>query len=244
MKSDNPNRAPATVAAIAAGLLMLVFGTTYRVLEARLAAPVNRTPINPAALERFPLQIAGWTGQDIPLDDAVVRATGTDARINRGYSRHNGLESVSLYVACGANARGLMVHRPEVCYIGAGWTLLDRRSMELSLADGTKLPCSIFEFSRGGLDARRMTVLNYFIVDGQHCGDASLLRSRAWRGSGTVSYVVQVQIAASQETTTGGSATTLVCAFAVDSASFIAQLFEDLEKDRNLGEIRELPKGK
>jgi len=231
-KNDKPNRRPVIVAAIAASFLMLVFGLGYHVLAARLAAPINTSPISPTALERLPLQIGSWTGQDAPLDEAVVRATDTDAHISRRYSRHNASESIWLYAACGVRARDLMPHRPEVCYTGAGWTLMNRRSMELPLSDGMKLPCNILEFSRGALNTNRIFVLDYYIVDGQYCHDVSLLRSKAWRGSGTVGYVAQVQIATPiTATPTADSATRLVSDFAIDSASSIAQLLETVEEN-------------
>jgi hypothetical protein len=185
------------------------------------------------------MQIGSWTGHDVPLDKTIVRATGSDAHISRRYSRRSGPESVSLYIACGVDARALMPHRPEVCYISAGWTLQDRHSMELSLHDGTTLPCSIFHFSRGGLNAERIVVLDYFVVDGWYCGDVSLLRSRAWRGSGTVDYVVQVQIIASTATLRNDSAKELVVDFGVDSASAIARLFENIGVKSNTDQIRE-----
>jgi hypothetical protein len=235
MTSHDTTRRPVVVAAITASFLILTGGLTYRALAARLGAPVNRAPVDPAALDRLPLEIGGWTGQDVPLDEAIVRKTGTDAHINRRYSRGNGSESISLYIACGVTARALMPHRPEVCYVGAGWTLVDRQPTELPLNDGTTLPCSIFQFSRGGLNAEGMIVIDYFIVDGQYCGDVSLLRSRAWRGSATVRYVAQVQIVASIGAATTDSVTRLVSAFAVDSASLIARLFEGVGSERILG---------
>ncbi len=238
-KNDNPNQRPVIVAVVVAGFLMLVSTAAYRVLAARLAAPVNASPIPPAALERFPLQIGGWLGQEVPLDEAIVRATDTDAHINRRYSRHNGSESILLYVACGVKARDLMPHRPEVCYTGAGWTLIDKRSMELPLSDGMKLPCSAFQFSRGTLNTKKTVLLNYYIVDGQYCRDVSLLRSKAWRGSGTVRYVAQVQIVASTTVNLNAdSAARLVCDFAAESASSISRLFESAEEDLHSDKAR------
>lgn len=238
MMSCSQDRRVVVAAAIAASLLMLAFGLTYRVLEAQMLTPTSNSPLDPDALEGFPMQIGGWTGQDVPINDAIVRRTGTDAHISRRYSRGKGWDSVSLYVACGAKARVLMPHRPEICYVRAGWTLVDRHSMELLPDDRMELPCSVFEFTQGGLNTRKLILLNYFVVDGQYCGDVSLLRSKAWRGSGTIDYVVQVQIVASSETATADSAIRLVCAFAVDSASSVARLFDGLEEDRILGEVR------
>ena len=231
MKTENQNTRPVMIAAITAGLLMLVFGLGYRVLAARLSAPVNTIPMLPGALERLPLQIGGWAGQKVPLDEAIVRATKTEAHINRRYSRHNSSEYILLYVAYGVRARDLMPHRPEVCYTGAGWTLTDKNSMELPLSDGMKLPCNVLQFSRGTLNTKKTVVLNYYIVDGQYCGDVSLLRSKAWRGSGTVRSVAQVQIVASVAyNLTADSAERIICNFAVESAPSISRLFESAEE--------------
>ena len=229
-KNDNPNRKSITVAAIAAGLVIIVFSVAYSVLAARLVAPVNTISLPTAALERLPLQIGSWTGKETPLDEEIVRATDTDAHISRIYSRHNAFEYISLYIAYGVRARDLMPHRPEVCYTGTGWTLIDKRSLKLPLSDEKELPCNIFQFSRGTLDTKKTVLLNYYIVDGQHCPDVSLLRSKAWRGSGKIRYVAQVQIATStMMNLNSSSAEREVCTFAVESASSISSLFESNE---------------
>ncbi|MBW1869140.1 MAG: hypothetical protein JRI73_07560, partial [Deltaproteobacteria bacterium] len=69
-KSDNLNRRPVIIATIAASSIMLSFGIGYRVLAARLAAPVDTIPLSPEALERLPLQLGDWTGREVPLDEA------------------------------------------------------------------------------------------------------------------------------------------------------------------------------
>ena len=226
---ENPesNRKSVVFAAAVATFIMLFLGLGYRVLAARLAGPVDTTPIRPEALQQLPLQMGGWTGQEVPLDEAIVRATDTDALINRRYLRYNGLESVSLYIASGVRARDLMPHRPEVCYTGAGWTLTDRRSMDLPLNNGMNLPCNVLQFSQGVLNSSKVIVLDYYLVDGQYCRDVSLVRLKAWRGSGIIGYVAQVQIATPITVTqTAHSARTIISDFAVESALSIADLFE------------------
>ncbi len=217
---------------------MLVFGLAYRAVAAKLEAPVDGTPISPAALARFPLQVGDWTGEDVPMDEAIIRATDTDARVNRRYTRRGRLEVVSFYIASGVKARDLMPHRPEVCYTGAGWTLTDRQSAELPLRDAAKLPCNIMQFSRGAFNTQRIIVLDYYLVDGQYCADVSLLRSKAWRGSGTVRYVAQIQITTSvTPTLDAAAAAKCVRDFAVESAALTASLFDDPKMDRNKGEL-------
>ena len=233
MINNVPSSRPAMFAAIAASLLMLVGGLAYYAIAARLPVPKVAAPIAPDALERIPLQIANWSGEDIPIDEDIIIRTGTDAHINRRYSRGNGLESVLLYATSGADIGALIGHRPEVCYVGSGWAPVDCRSVELPLTDGTELPCSIFEFSRGGLRVQRVVVLNYFIADGQHCGNASATRSRAGYRLAEVRYITQVQIVASVKlNVSSDSAKRLVSDFAVDSALSITKLSDDIQNDR------------
>ncbi len=240
MTRDKPNYKSVISAVLTTSILMLASGLSYRVLAMQMHMPLSGTPIAPGALERLPLKVGDWAGQDIPLDEAITRKTDADALINRQYSRGDSLGSVGLYVACGTRVNELMQHQPDVCYIGGGWTLVDYRRTELQMNGQVKLPCGIFQFHREDLTTRRIIVLHYFIADRQHYGNISLLRSRVWRVFGSVDYVAHVQIVADCGTLTTDSATRTVCDFAVDSASSIAELFEEIEKERR--DLRDLPK--
>ena len=180
-------------AAVAAAFMMVIFGAAHRSLTTLLSIPENFSSMPPDALDEFPMQINQWVGVEEPLDEAVIEATDTDAHISRRYYRYDSPQEVWLYIAAGKRARDLMPHRPEVCYIGAGWTLTNNDSRELSLDSGTVLPCNIFQFTKGTLNPKKIVILDYYIVDGQICRDISLLRSKIWRGSGYVDYVIQVQ---------------------------------------------------
>jgi EpsI family protein len=232
IKNKNPNQKSIALAATAAGLVIIIFNVAYRVLASRLADPVNTITLTPAELEQLPLQIGNWTGKETPLAEAIVLATDTDAHISRIYSKRNATEYVSLYIAYGVRARDLMPHRPEVCYTGAGWTPIDKESRKLPLRNENEieLPCNIYTFSKGTLSTKKTLVLNYYIVDGQYSRDVSLLRSKAWRGSGMIRYVAQVQIVASTTVNQNASSVeNIICAFATESASAIATIFENTE---------------
>ena len=133
-----------------------------------------------------------------------------------------------------------MMHRPEVCYTVAGWTLIDRHVVELPVGDNRTLPCSLFAFSHGSLNTRKMIVLDYFIVNGEYSPDMSLLQRKAWTGYRTVNYAAQVQIAVSGNALTAESARKVVSDFAADSASSIVRLFENLEEDSGSKEPHQL----
>jgi EpsI family protein len=230
-KKDNYNPKAVVAAAVVSSLIVIAFSAAYRVLAARLVAPVDAVALPPAALDKLPLQIGEWSGKDIPLDEAIIQATDTDAHLNRIYSRGNGTEIVSLYIAYGVRARDLLPHRPEVCYSGAGWTRTDKHSKELNLDNGIELPCNILQFSRGTLNTKKTVVLNYYIVDRHYHRDISKLRTKVWQGSGAVRYVAQVQIAASTTVSRNSSSTEkTIKAFGAESAPVIYELFEYSEK--------------
>jgi len=234
MKNSNPNRRMVIGAAVAASFLMFASGVGYRVLAQWLEGPTDVEPLSPDALARLPMQIGEWSGTEMPMGDDIVEATDTDAHISRAYSRYNASEYIRLYVAYGVKARDLMPHRPEVCYTGNGWTIIDRDTLELPLSDGTKLPCNVFQFSRGTLNNEKVIVLDYYIVDGEYCHDVSLLRSKAWRGSGAIRHIAQVQITASiAGDFTADSAARVVRPFAIESAPFISRVFKNAEEDQH-----------
>jgi len=192
---ESSNGRRPVLAALSVGMVLLAgAGVGHRLAAERYARPGTSDPLAPGTLAKLPLKLGGWTGQDVPLDEDTVSRTDTDQHVNRLYQRGGSMEAVSLFVAYGVRLRDLMPHRPEVCYPGAGWTLKDSQRAELPLEDGRTLPCQIQRFVRGGLEAKRITVLNYYIVDGSYCPDVELLRSKAWRLTSRGRYVAQVQI--------------------------------------------------
>lgn len=225
------NQKKVFIAAIVVIFLMFLFGLSQHILANKLLFTGEMIPIDPNVLATFPMEIGMWTGQEVPLDEAIIEATDTDARISRSYSRNNGLESVSLYVAFGQRSRDLMPHRPEVCYIGAGWTQAANQSDELQLEDGTKLPCTIMQFTRGALGQSKVMILDYYIVDGEFSRDVSLLRSKIWRGSGAIKYTAQIQISmpvsAGQNT---DSVKEVISEFAIESSLLLKKLLATFNK--------------
>jgi len=182
------------IAVVVAAAVLLGVGLGYRVLAHHLERGSERAAIRRGTLKQLPLRIGNWVGREEALDESIVRATAVDDYVNRFYVRRADNQVVRLWLAFGVRARDLMPHRPEVCYPGAGWTLRDQNTTVLRLRDGTALRVRIFAFARGGLDPRDLTVLNYYIVDGETSEDVSLLRSKAWRGQGAIGYMAQVQI--------------------------------------------------
>lgn len=211
-------------ALLVAVALLAGAGIAFRALDTYLGA-TDQIPLAAGSLSRIPLQVGQWEGQDVPLDEAIRRATDTDDLVNRHYTRGGGRELVALYVACGVKTRDLAPHRPEVCYPGAGWMVSGSDDLELALADGSALACRLLRFSKGGFDLRQIAVVNYYIVDGRYCPDVSLLRSKSWRGSRGVEYTVQVQITCWADGLRDlEAAEASATAFAAESADAIASI--------------------
>ncbi len=186
------NSSPGVVVAV---VLLVGTGGGYRHLQGRYADLADSIRVIPGSLSVIPMSFSDWDGIDVPLDPNVIQATDTDDLINREYAR--GRDMVSLYVAMGVRIRDLIPHRPEVCYIGAGWTLEGGRVRTVSLDDGTSFQCRLQEFSRGSMAKEHINVLHYYIVDGRYCADVSLLRKTAWRFDEGPHYSAQVHLVAS-----------------------------------------------
>jgi len=209
------------VVVLAGGIGFRALAHTYRSAGGSLVLP-------PGALDRLPLQLGDWHGEDVAVDAFIVRASDTDQMIQRAYYRHSPPERVSIAVTYGLRTRDLAPHRPEICYPGNGWVLAGERRLDIALPDGGALPCRLLHFDKGGLDARRLAVLNYFIVDGIRTPDVELLRSTMWRPSGGIDYVAQVQVTSIVEHVLDDPEKTLR-EFAWRSAGPILDLFQAAE---------------
>ena len=84
---------------IAAVLLLVSSGITYRVLASRLKLVVD-TPVElPVPLSDFPLQIGQWTGEDVPIPPNIQRAARNDASLNRLFINKSNNQWVNIYIA-------------------------------------------------------------------------------------------------------------------------------------------------
>lgn len=96
----------------------------------------------------IPAAFAGWSpapGGDVVLPDVPgsLSARLYSDRIARTY-RRDGSPEVMVAVAYGAaQSDGLQLHRPESCYPAVGFTITERRLVDLPLAPGVALPAAM-----------------------------------------------------------------------------------------------------
>lgn len=220
------------MAAIVASFVMFGVGVAYRVLAGDVLTAEGTIAVDAAVLNRLPMQIGDWVGQEVAVDERIMQATGGDAHINRQYSRRGGLESISLYIVLGTNTHDIMSHRPLGCYRASGWTLIGRDSAAIPLSSGPPIPSLIYQFYREGTPSDKVTVLHYCYADGKYFDEVMKVLSEGWRGLRSIGYAAQVQVIAFSQTLTDDAGIQLVTDFTVDSAAVIAELLARIEEDR------------
>lgn len=102
-------------------------------------------------LETFPLEIDGYTGKDIPVDEEISRVLDADSSINRAY---NGAKGSSVILHASAWLRpetiaSVAPHSPKVCYTNAGWKILKEQTVQFSAPSG-KWPVCLLLLDREG----------------------------------------------------------------------------------------------
>ena len=179
-------------------ILVVASGLTYRVLAFRLKQIAQTPIVLPMPLSNFPTKVGTWTGQDVPIPQNIQRVASNDDFINRLYINNLNNEWVNVYVAYTARPRTMLGHSPEICYVGGGWVHDSTQPAQVvSKANGT-IPCLIHSFHRPSPEYEQITVLNFYIVNGQLTTDESVFSGLGWRtpniSGNQARYVTQVQI--------------------------------------------------
>lgn len=102
-----------------------------------------------ADLSTIPSAIDGWVGEEVKINDETVRVLDAQSFFSRIYREPGGRE-ITLHVANWRNPDTIVAapHHPEICYAGAGWSLIERRVDEFPTAKG-KVPIELILFQKG-----------------------------------------------------------------------------------------------
>lgn len=211
--------------AIAGAAILLLSGAGYHVLAAKLDGPDTAVSLPAGMLTRLPLNIDGWSSEELKIQEAVIDATDTDDHISRIFREEATGRVVVLFVGYGLAARDLLPHRPEVCYPGAGWVAVERKVMPLDMSSGIEWSAQVHRFRRGALNQERVVVINYYLIDGDVSPEVSGLREKAAEFHRDWRYIAQVLISCA-ETPIGDDAQEVALRFAAQSAEPIRQLLE------------------
>lgn len=179
-------------------LITVGSGFIYRDFESKYSKNSLDKIVLPVPLVNFARQIGDWEGQDIELSETVQKIAGNDDFVNRLYHNKVQNKSVGFYVAYAGQPRNMLGHRPQNCYVGAGWILEETIETEFKSASGVVIPCLIHSFKKPLPDASRVMVLNYYVLNGVPTNKEAEFNSLSFRMpniAGEIAhYVAQVQI--------------------------------------------------
>jgi hypothetical protein len=206
-------------------IAMGICGFAYKGIAHRLQK--SEMPIKLAVpLQAFPLVIGDWSGTVAPLDVNAVEIAGNDDFCNRHYVNTNTGYWANIYIAYSARPRTMLGHRPDVCYVGAGWVHDSTEVSSFISKSGTKVPCLIHRFHLPGPHQEDLVVLNFYIINGKTSAEESGFSGLEWRTpniNGDIArYVAQIQISSMLEN--------VVRAAAADTADSMLDFFPNSTK--------------
>jgi hypothetical protein len=215
------DRAVSKRACVFALIAMAICGFAYKTIAYRLYQSADSKASLPVALKTFPIAIGDWLGKDIPLEQSVAQAAGNDDFCNRVYVNKNTNSWANVYIAYSIRPRTMLGHRPDACYVGAGWIHDSTEPSSFVSKSGIKIPCLLHRFHLPQPRQEELVVLNFYIINGQTSARESGFSGIEWRApniNGDIAhYVAQVQISSALEN--------LVRAAAADTADSILRFF-------------------
>jgi EpsI family protein len=113
-------------------------------------------------LNRFPQQLGGWTGTDIPIDKDVLNILGPGDFLLRIYQDKSQSKTpyVDVFIAYFPSQRaGDTIHSPQHCLPGSGWAPVENQRITLNTPGHKPFPANRYLIAKG--DAREL-VLYWF----------------------------------------------------------------------------------
>jgi hypothetical protein len=162
---------PVWLAAVMAVLLLVTAGYAYRAATAHMPGAAVATVKLPIPLEQFPLQVAGWVGQDLPLPETTaeyMRKNFADDFISRRYVNASVGQWADVYVVyCSSRPGGILGHQPRVCFPAHGWIHDGTVTSEIASSSGRPISCLIHRFHKPAPSFQEIVVLSFYILNGQ-----------------------------------------------------------------------------
>ena len=144
-------------------------------------------------LDKFPLKIGNWQGQNIKIEDRVLDILGTKDVIIRRYKDKSG-DSVILTVVYSNNNRDSF-HPPEYCYIGGGGKLISKAKERIPLGGGRSFIANklIMQYSEATIKAWYWYSAGGTFMDNYYLQQAYFIL-KAFKGSGLDGALIKVSI--------------------------------------------------
>jgi len=122
---------------IRANILIGIFSIAILVMALYIYG--GKKSIQRVNIQNFPVQFAGWSGQDVPVDERTYQMLQVDeeSMLFRHY-RNKEDNLVELCIVAGMNNRESF-HPPEVCYSGKGTDFIDKGLETVEISDGSTI---------------------------------------------------------------------------------------------------------
>ncbi len=195
-------RVGSVVAFLAALLLLILAGMTYRIL-ASYRKDIVGTRINlPVPLSDFPTEIGNWMGKDLKIPTTTkeyMEKNFADDYFSRRYINSVASAWADVYVVyCSTNPAGMLGHNPLICRRAQGWIHDNTEPSQFVTRAGRKIDCLVHRFHKPAPKYEEVVVLNFYILNGQLTADENDF-SGPWGRSPNIAgdparYVAQVQI--------------------------------------------------
>ena len=109
---------------MAVAVALLAASAAGRAWQARRVDQALRDGrLPPFHVAEIPMTLGPWTGQDIPMDPQIAKATGSSEQIQRRYQNGVTGQYVDMIFLYGPSS-DVFIHAPEVCYPAAGYDRL------------------------------------------------------------------------------------------------------------------------
>lgn len=124
--------------ALVGGALLMTAAVTWARLPNRRVVAITRGEV----ADTIPMQVGDWTGTSsgdlvMPAEDERKAANVYDEQVARSYVNNEKSAEVMFVLAYDRTQSGmLMVHRPESCYPGSGFTITSDEPIAIRLATG------------------------------------------------------------------------------------------------------------
>lgn len=187
------------------GCLLMVFsGLAYRLTAKQLDLLAQSPVLRKVLFSGFPYEAGPWMGEELPLDETVLKVANNEDYISRRYWNAERDMEVTFYIAYTSKPINMDGHRPTVCYAGNGWLHEETKEVEVDPVYGDGVAALLHTFRRPMSSFPKVYVLNYYIVSGQvttdHRAFGGLRYRRVIQSSNNPRYVAQVQISSTSST--------------------------------------------
>jgi EpsI family protein len=188
---------------LAVCMVLIACGAAYRITMAKYRPLMSARIELPVPLSAFPLNIGDWRGEERPLTPEIEHIAGNDDYTHRVYLNRATGEGVFFYIAYSGRPATMIGHRPQVCYVGAGWINDASDPDVVASTGGMRLPCLVHRFHMPPPQSSNVVVLNYYVLNGVPTNDEDQFTGVGMRlpniEGNPARYVAQVQIASPSE---------------------------------------------